>query len=230
MPASRARIECAVLGCGTYREGDRFAHERSVRHLAAAANETNLRAAVATDPAARIDAVSARLGALESRVEALDVRLTAALDETDATNAAEYDAPAGAPPAADDDGDCHEDEDEDDRAHAAGQHADAGPPPAAAAPAPATQGEVDIIERIARMDLGPAAVHVLVRDAVYHASSGALVCWSTFNNRHKGCSWDENVYTSAAGNSYDTDTRGPPGNCFNCEGNHWRKDCPHHLN
>eukprot|EP00121_Abeoforma_whisleri_P003503 Awhi_evm1s3146 len=34
------------------------------------------------------------------------------------------------------------------------------------------------------------------------------------------------VYTARNGNTYDT-RKAPPGLCFNCQGRHWRKDCPH---
>ena len=54
------------------------------------------------------------------------------------------------------------------------------------------------------------------------------VCRSTFrNNGVRGWGWvGENRYQSRNGRVHDT-TRPPPGDCFNCGGNHWRRDCPY---
>ena len=37
-----------------------------------------------------------------------------------------------------------------------------------------------------------------------------------------------NLYQTDRGRVYDT-TRPPPQPCYNCEGMHWRKDCPYGL-
>lgn len=60
--------------------------------------------------------------------------------------------------------------------------------------------------------------------------SGGLI----FRSTHKegmsefGVGWvGQSSYKSRAGHTYDT-TKPPPQPCFNCRGNHWRKDCPRH--
>lgn len=57
--------------------------------------------------------------------------------------------------------------------------------------------------------------------------NGGLVFRSTvMGNGVRGVAWEgENKYRARNGTLYDT-TNPPPGRCFNCNGNHWRKDCP----
>jgi len=65
------------------------------------------------------------------------------------------------------------------------------------------------------------------RDGANRASS-IPIYRSTYNERYnlRGSAWvGNNMYLARNGNIYDT-TRPPPGDCFNCGGNHWRKDCP----
>lgn len=62
---------------------------------------------------------------------------------------------------------------------------------------------------------------------IHGTDNGDLIFRSTFmTNGVRGVAWEgENGYRARNGNLYDT-TKPPPGRCWNCNGNHWRKDCP----
>ena len=65
-------------------------------------------------------------------------------------------------------------------------------------------------------------------------ASGRKVCHSTCLQDRKGnliasgpgFSNGGKTYTSKGGNVFNTKNP-PPGRCFNCQGPHWRKDCPY---
>jgi hypothetical protein len=62
---------------------------------------------------------------------------------------------------------------------------------------------------------------------MYRTNGGDLVFRSTvMGNGVRGVAWEgEDAYRARNGRLYDT-TKPPPGRCWNCNGNHWRKDCP----
>lgn len=83
----------------------------------------------------------------------------------------------------------------------------------------------DIMAQLQEQYSDIAISRVIIADVVSNATD-KLVCRSTFNSQDKGIGWAGHKYTAGgSGHTYDTNNPAPQP-CFNCDGPHWRRNCP----